>query len=131
MTKASRYRTLATILWLAVGILGGITAAAYFDTTPRRLVFLVVLAVGLIVIVRLNAPRRAVAEQERQLPLTTSANNLAPPQHPKEQTPHTPLAPAAPANPVDDLLSRSADGSLPPDEARAWLDDFLIKQQEK
>jgi hypothetical protein len=100
------YRLVATLLWIGVGALSGLTVGVYYSAAPRRLVFLAVLGVGLVLLLRVNFLRNAIKQFER----TTSAKKPV-------------------ADPVTELLSQP--DPLRGDAARAWLDQLLVEQQKE
>ena len=115
------YRTVATSLWVAFGVLAGLTVGVYLGVEPRVQVFMVALGGGLVLLVRANT-----------FPENDSSGEVA---NPPAEVLQLPAPKAVPGeidlspNPVEELLSQPE--QLKGDTARQWLDRFLIEQQKK
>jgi hypothetical protein len=103
----------ATVILLIFGVLGSLAAAnlsgSLFGLSPRQLLFpaAMVLGLTLLVLVGNKRPRRG-------------PENV-------EITPEPRDEPKQPTTTLGRLLSD--DRVLAPDDARQWLDDFLLEQQ--
>ena len=115
------YRTVATSLWVAFGVLAGLTVGVYLGVEPRVQVFMVALGGGLVLLVRANTVPENDSSNETP---DTSAEVLQLPA-PKEVPGEIDLSP----NPVEELLAQPE--QLKGDAARQWLDRFLLEQQKK
>lgn len=93
-------------VWTAVGALAGAVVGVLLSFSGREMIFPMTLGMGIIWLIMVQIIIRR--QPKLLLPPTLTRPNSRPP------------ANAAPADRV-----------LPPDEARAWLDDFLVKQQKK
>lgn len=86
LSGLNKYRVVAIVLWMAVGIVAGLAIGSYFDLTGRQQTFPVVLVAGIFLLIMIR-----IIGNSKEVSVV-----------PKEK------------------------GS---NEARQWLDDFLIKQQ--
>lgn len=108
------HRVIATALWVTFGVLLGLTVGVYLGVEPRTQVFMVALGGGLVLLVRANLTRPSQQpDQVLQLPAPTEVPGDISLEH----------------NTVEELLAHP--GQLEGDQARDWLDRFLVEQQQK
>jgi len=107
------YRRIASGLWLLLGALLGLTAGVYFNASLRVLAFLVVLGGGVVVLVRLN--------RGRELPI--AGTKLLESGNQALLTEQSETAGLRGADDEDSILDAQ--------EAREWLDGFLVRQQQR
>lgn len=112
------YHRAAGTLWVIVGVLAGLTTGTYFGITDRRLVFFAAVGVGLIIIVRINRPHRPLPNKQELQP-KASQDNLS----------VTTTLTAQPTTTTSTIVDDSR--VLSTTEAREWLDELLVKQQQK
>lgn len=119
--NAQQNRDAATILWaLAVAIIAFVFGQQ-MDLAFRHTFFLMVLTVGVILLFRINQRlRRSNERPSLQISLEKKP----------ESGKTIPVSPASiTVQPIMDTLSMPPQ-NMSPEQAREWLDDFLVRQQE-
>jgi uncharacterized membrane protein YfcA len=109
---------LAIGLWLLVGALAGAVVAVLLRSNSRQIVFSIVLGIGIIGLLVLQiVGQRNMRKQVEMNPIRAL---------PEPKAPSLLSAPKNVEQPTD--KSRTTDPKV---AAREWLDDFLVRQQQK
>ncbi len=112
----NQWEKLALGTWILVGATWGLAVGIYFEAEPKKLFFLAVLGMGVIGIAWLNVPRQKISAEKETLRLTARTD--------WQDT-------ATQEIDVMESIAKSPDIKMQSEEAREWLDAFLVKQQEK
>jgi Ca2+/Na+ antiporter len=121
MTKAKieTYRRTAITLWALVSVVAGVTLGAMLNFTGKKLFFVMILAVGLylLVLMKLYKKEKEVAEDE----FVQEAEE-------KQEINRQEVNKKGGVDEAN-LDEISKNKAMSPEEAREWLDDFLVNQQ--
>ncbi|MEX2054945.1 MAG: hypothetical protein WD972_02075 [Candidatus Andersenbacteria bacterium] len=146
MSMSPTYRTIATLLWLVVAVLTAATITTLWNLPARQQVFFYVAGVGLVLLVSLNQWRQRQPLVPQKL-MSGIIEQLPPPAIPTSQA-QAQAGNAKPAtggeigenkelgdtsqntNPEAGLPADLSSKALAKEEAREWLDEFLVKQQQ-
>lgn len=112
------YKTAATLLWMVVAALLAFNVAVVYDLPPRQLVFALALASGVVLLISINwggTTWRQATTLPRQLESGEPALLNAGEKKKDQKEPR--------------VTTPDSSEKLTPDQAREWLDNFLIKQQ--
>lgn len=124
--SSSAYTKVATVLWLGGALLFALAITMALDFPPRAEGFVFVLIVGGAVLVRLNLKLTSKEKKKSDKVYTTIKSSQA-----SEGTKNT-KTPTTTETSVETPLNANVENSkLSGDDARQWLDDFLVKQQGK
>jgi hypothetical protein len=127
------YRRAAVVLWGVVSLVVGLSIGAYFGMGSKKVLFVVVLVVGLYVIVLLRLFRKQEGEKDS---FDSVGGSGLPDQRPGEepvgldQEEKLDLSRSQEETVGKISTGGSEDGGKATDDAsREWIDDFLVKQQ--
>jgi hypothetical protein len=131
MSMPSTYRTIATLLWLVVAVLTAATITTLWHLPARQQVFFYVAGVGLVLLVSLNRWRQRQTLLPQKL-MSGIIEQLPPPPVPelKEKAPAVTNPTQTPAPLPKATAATAIPEPLNAAEARKWLDEFLVKQQQ-
>ncbi|MEX1997169.1 MAG: hypothetical protein WEA04_00615 [Candidatus Andersenbacteria bacterium] len=135
MSQPRLYSLLATILWIIVALLIALNISAFFDLSDRHLVLVVTLAIGIVLLVSVNLSPAQHGLLKTRPRLDAGSKILLPASLTQAATSKLPFVPPLSPSKKDESLSvavaSAPAGKLSAEEARAWLDAFLVEQQKK
>jgi len=107
------YRRAAIILWGAVSLVAGLSIGIYFNMDSRKIIFVVVAAVGLYILWLLRRSSRKT-EEEKVVDMNREENQDVF---------------GFGAGEEQGEILESSDEESAEDESQRWLDEFIVEQQ--
>ena len=115
------YRKVAVFLWGGVSLAVGLSVGVYFDMSDKKIIFVVVAAIGLYLLALLRWSKKGESGEDVA---GSGDNDISSAQQANRQIAYEEKDDQ---EPVVEMMGE--EGKPADNESRVWLDDFLVKQQ--